>query len=65
MKQTIVGIRNNSDSHVFLRVNEDGTADWVSEKEQATLYDSMDLALVDWFALNKSAFRRLFIANAE
>ena len=63
-KQIIVGVSKEG-KHLFLHVNEDGTADWVEDKAQATAYEEYSDALSDWHGLNKSLLRRIFIANAE
>jgi len=64
MKQMIVGVSKEG-KHLFLRVNEDGTADWVGDKAQATIYEEYSDALSDWHGLNKARHRRIFIANAD
>ena len=64
-KQVIVGWRREDNKQLFLRVNEDGTADWVESKTDATIYPDVNSARRDWFGLNKTGFRHVFVVVAD
>ena len=63
--QVIVGWRRKDNKRLFLRVNEDNTAEWVESKNNATVYPDVDTARRDWFGLNKTDFKHVFVVVAD
>ena len=63
MKHIIIGFKDHK--RFYLVLEEDGSAHWSENEKDASVYASYDMALNDWFELNKSQFDRVFIASRQ